>query len=343
MRSKKSVVTLKSIARVAGISVAAVSKALHNKPDISTETASRVRQIVKDLGYHPNIIARSLRTGKTNIIGVIIPDNCNSYNALVLKGVEETIQKRGYTALLGNSNENTKMEEKLLRSMISVKVDGILIIPVRLQNCADVNIPLVFMSRSPYLVSEPIDMNRRNSSFVVNDDRYGEYLATRHLVERGYHNIYLLVGNDDPKTVEGCMNRARIEGYKQALVEANLSFDLEKIKNGIMDIHQSHVTTLDILRNNENPVAFCTTTDYSALGVISALNQNGLNIPGEAAIVGYDDIDIASYITPQLTTICQEKYTIGSRSAEQLIEMIEGNSKPQQTILQPTLVIRSTT
>ncbi|MDR1505753.1 MAG: LacI family transcriptional regulator [Treponema sp.] len=343
MRPKKNTVTLKNIARVAGISVAAVSKALHNKPDISTKTVTKVRQIVKDLGYHPNIIARSLRTGKTNIIGVIIPDNCNSYNALVLKGVEETLQKRGYTALLGNSNENAAMEEKLLRSMISVKVDGILIIPVRLQNCADVNIPLVFMSRSPYLVSEYTNMDRRRFSFVVNDDRYGEYLATRHLVERGYRNIYLLVGNDDPKTVEGCMNRARIEGYKQALTEANLSFHLGKIKDGIVDVHQSYLTALDILRNDKAPIAFCTTTDYNALGVISALNQSGLDIPREAAVVGYDDIDLASYITPQLTTICQEKYTIGSRSAECLIEMIEGNSSPQQTTLQPTLAIRFTT
>jgi hypothetical protein len=116
-KQNKKEVTLKSIAKVAGLSVAAVSKALHNKPDISTETTSRVCQIVQEMGYQPNIIARSLRTGKTNIIGVIIPDNCNAYNALVLKGVEETLQRLGYTAIMGKAYWVGERAEKFLKEL----------------------------------------------------------------------------------------------------------------------------------------------------------------------------------------------------------------------------------
>ena len=336
-------VTLKSIAQEAGLSVSAVSKALHNKPDISLETITQVHKIGKKLGYRPNIIARSLRTGKTNIVGVIIPDNCNPYNALVLKGVEETLQNLGYTAIMGNSKENPEIEEKLLTSMVSLKVDGILIIPITLQNFINVNIPYVFMSRSPYLVSTVPGLDHKAINFVVNDDRYGEYLAARHLIEQGHKNIYLLVGNDNYNTIEGGMNRARIAGYCQALKEANIPFDPSKIRYGVVDILQSSNATKEILKTEKPPYAFCVTSDYSAFGVISVLSQSGLHIPNEAAIVGYDDIEIASHTNPGLTTIRQEKYSIGSRSAELLISLIKGESEANQIILKPTLVVRSTT
>jgi LacI family transcriptional regulator len=199
------------------------------------------------------------------------------------------------------------------------------------------------MSRSPYLISKSAGFDRSTISFVVNDDRYGEYLATSHLIKQGHKNIYLLVGNDNPDTIEGGMNRARIAGYRQALEEAGLPFDPRKVRYGVRDIEQSSITTKEILKTIKLPLAVCITSDYSALGVISALNQSNLRIPEEAALVGYDDIEIASHVTPQLTTISQEKYSIGSRSAEQLISMIEGKGETKQIVLQPTLVLRSTT
>lgn len=344
---RKKTVTLKDIAERAGVSVAAVSKALQNKSDIGQDTIERVQSIARMMGYRPNAIAKSLRTGQTKVLGVLIPDNCNPYNALVIKGIEETAKENGYIVLVANTEENPESEREVLQSMISMKVAGILTIPISLENYKFLTLPLIFMSRYPYRGPYKEEAKKtlgEKRNFIVNDDYVGEYLATEHLIQRGFHNIYLITGSSNIRTVEGIMNLTRLEGYRQALKDYGLAFSEEKICFGISNIRDSYTSVMKITEAEKEPFALCMNSDYSAIGAISALCERGKLIPEKAAVVGYDDIEMARYLSIPLTTINQKKYTIGMESAKHLIYQIEGKTTEiEQKILKPTLVIRQTT
>lgn len=344
---KKAPVTLKDIAKEAGVSTAAVSKALQNKPDIGESTSRRIRAIADSLGYKPNHLAKSLRIGHSDVLGVLIPDNCNPYNALVIKGVEKTARERGYTVIVANTDENPDIEREVLRSMVSMQVAGILAIPIRLSNYEEIVRPLIFMSRYPYhkdYCEKAESEIGREFSYIVNDDYLGEYLAASHLANRGYKDIFLITGGNNPETVEGIMNLTRLKGYRKALEDSGIPFKRDRVRFGVNNIEDSYKTVLKILKNEPIPLALCMNSDYCALGALSAINEMGLEIPGQVAIVGYDDIEMALYAGRPITTIHQEKYKIGSESAAQVIAAIEAKSdKIQRLVLPPALVARTTT
>lgn len=339
-------VTLREIARLAGVSTAAVSKALRGEKDISKETQERVKKIAKSLGYSPNNLAVYLRNGNIKALGVLIPDNTNPYNALVLKGVEEKAKEYGYTVIIANTNSDRKLEQDILRTMASMKIGGLLAIPTQLQNYKDISIPLVIMSRYPYYA--PYNDNIKNElgrefDYIVNDDFAGEYMAVEHLISRGFRKIFLIAGDNDPFTAAGVMNLTRLEGYRKALEDHGLRFDPNQVYFNILDIHESYQAVKKILENAEPPFGLCLYSDYLAMGALSAINDSQMKIPDQVAIVGYDDIENAKYTVPAITTINQLKYTMGSESVEHIIHSINGQAHIWKKILKPTLVIRDTT
>lgn len=344
--SAKDNVTMRDIARAAGVSVAAVSKALRNEPDIGPETTARVQKIALEHGYNPNKIAKSLRTGRTNVVGVIIPDNSNPYNAMVLRGVDESLRASGYVAIIGNSDNRPDVERELLSSMIALKVDGVLAIPVDLESFSTISLPLVFMSRSPTLAEGPADLIGHGWSYVVNDDYHGEYLATSHLIKRGYEVIFLLAGHNNDGAVEKGMTEARVRGYRQALLDHGREFREGNVTYGAVSAERAFAACKQILTGKLGRVGICAYNDYSAMGVLAAVHELGLRIPDDVGVVGYDDVPISAYMTPPMTTIRQAKHDIGSHSASQLVGIMErSNDFPmlQHTILKPMLVARKTT
>ena len=339
-------VTLKEIAKLAGVSTAAVSKALRGEKDISKDTQERIKKIANSLGYSPNNLAIYLRNGNIKALGVLIPDNTNPYNAIVLKGVEEKAKEYGYTVIIANTNSDVELEYELLQTMVSLKIRGILAIPTQLRNYKDITIPLVMMSRYPYydLYSEYTrNMLGRDFDYIVNDDFTGEYIAAEHLISRGIKKIFLIAGDNEPDTASGVMNLTRLEGYKKALETYHIPFEPDRVCFNVLDIHESYQTVKRILNNEEPPFGLCLYSDYLAMGALSAINDRHMKIPEEVALVGYDDIENAKYTVPAITTINQLKYTMGAESVEHVIHSMKGKNHPWKKILKPTLVIRDTT
>ena len=341
----KNNVTLKDVAKLAGVSTAAASKALRGEKDISPETRTRVEKIAESLGYCTNNLAIYLRNGSIKALGVVMPNSFNPYNALVLQGVEEKARELGYSVIIGNTNCDRELERDLLKSFVSMKVSGILAIPSWLENYKAISIPLIIMSRFPYM--EPYARKahailRPDVQYIVNDDFSGQYMAVEHLIQRGFRNNYLIIGTTEPDSAEGVMNLMRKDGYKKALSDAGLAFEEDHVIENIHSIHESYSAVTQLLKSGVGRIGLCMNMDYLALAAISAVHDFGARIPEDIGLVGYDDIDSAKYMTPTLTTISQSKYAIGEQSAIHVINARDG-VEPWRKVLKPTLIVRNST
>ncbi|MDO8685876.1 MAG: LacI family DNA-binding transcriptional regulator, partial [Clostridiales bacterium] len=211
-------VTLKDIAKEAGVSVTTVCRALQNKAEISEITKERIKELAGKHGYQPNAIARSLRLRQMRVLGILIPDNSNPYFARLIKGVEETARKNDYTVIVANTNENAAVEQTVITTLINLRVAGLMAVPVNVKNYVNLKLPLFFLSR--------FKRNEGYNSFnyVINDDLKGSYLATSHLAEKGKKNIYFVNGpKNSPLSLE------RMEGYIKALSDAGIDPDDKKV------------------------------------------------------------------------------------------------------------------
>mgnify|MGYP001117158940 CR=1 FL=1 len=319
-------VTLKDVAKLAGVSTAAASKALRGEKDIGPETRARVEKIAESLGYCTNNLAIYLRNGSIKALGVVMPDSFNPYNALVLQGVEEKAKELGYNVIIGNTNCDRALERDLLKSFVSMKVSGILAIPSWLENYKTIPVPLIIMSRFPYMepyASKAHAILRPDVQYIVNDDFSGQYLAVEHLIQRGFRNNYLIIGSTEPDSAEGVMNLMRKDGYRKALADAGIAFAEDHVIENVRSIHESYRVVTQLLKSGAGRIGLCMNMDHLALAAISAAHDCGARIPEDIGLVGYDDIDSAKYMTPALTTISQSKYAIGAQSAIQVIEVLQ--------------------
>ena len=342
----KKAVTIKDIAEIAGVSKATVSKALRGEDDISLETQEKVKRIAKSVGYAPNNLAIFLRNGTIKAIGVLVPDNSNPYNALILKGVEAKAKEKGYIVIVANTNSDAESEREILQSFISMKVTGILSIPTWLENYCNIEVPFILMSRFPY--HEPytseVAQNIRNSfNYVVNDDFAGEYMAAEHLIQKGYEELYLILGSTDKNNAEGIMNLTRMDGFKKALLDNGIAFDERNIISNINTLHESYRAVAGLMQKRKRPIGICINTDYLATAAMSAISAAGAKMPEQVGLVGYDDIESAKYSIPSLTSVSQAKFAIGAESVEHLISNRYSNERPWQKVMAPSLVIRQST
>lgn len=327
--------TLKDVAAEAGVSPSTVSRALLGSPSISEPTRMRISEIAERLNYRPNILARSLRISKTKIIGIIIPDNSNPYFASLIKGIETMASEKDYTVVIINTDEQSKLENKAIAALSELRVAGLLAVPVNIENYNNLQMPLVFLTRFKRVE----EFNTFN--YVINDNFKGAYLAASHLIERGRDKIYFING---PKSVP--TSTERLEGYKKALGNAGIKYNEKLVIYGNLTMKDGYAAANTLLAWEEPPFGVFCYNDYTAIGVMRAIREHGLRVPGDISLVGYDDIEILSYMEVPLTTVRQARYTIGSRGAELLINMIENQEKYRQRfeiILEPELIIRETT
>lgn len=328
-------VTLKDIAKEAGVSVTTVCRALQNKAEISEPTKQKIKELAEKYDYQPNVIARSLRLREMRVLGLLIPDNSNPYFARLVKGVEETAKKNNYAVIVANTNEDTDIEQNAINTLVNLRVAGLLAVPVDVENYIGLKLPLMFLSR--------FKRKEGNNSvnFVINDDFKGSYLATSCLLEKGKNRIYFING---PKG--NALSMLRLEGYKKALADSGIPFDEKLVIYGNMTIEDGYNSFKNLIKRTETPFGIICYSDYVAMGVLSAIREQKLSIPDDVSIVGYDDIEMVSYLDVPLTTIKQARYMIGAKGTELLMEIIE-NSKSfkqlSQIVLEPELVVRKST
>lgn len=330
--TQKKYVTIKDIAKEAGVSVNTVSRALNNKPDINKETKKKILKIAKKLGYVKNVTASALRNKSTKIIGVILADSSNPFYAEVLKGIEIASRKYGYQIILMNTERIYENEAIAIETLLQRRVDGLLIAPVQdknedINNLRKMNVPFVIIGRH----FEDLEVDE-----IFSDEEKGGYIATKYLLE---------IGKKRPIMINGALfkspARMRYEGFKLALEEKNIPVKKENIFISDIDIEGGYKTIKSVLRKKINFDSIFCYNDLVAIGVMKGLKEAGLKIPEDVAVVGYDDIYFSSFVCPALTTVKIKKFDLGYEGFKMLLEKIKGRRKKvKRKILEVELVKR---
>jgi len=327
-------ITLKMVAESAGVSVNTASRAINSKSDINEETKKRVLQVAQELGYVRNATAVALRTRKTGTIGVVIADNRNPFYAELLNGIEVAAREKNYHIILANTQRDYKKEEEAINLLLTKRVDGLLITPVQdkdedIKNLLDANIPFVVVGR---------DFENIEIDAVFNDEVKGGFLATEYLIKKGHKRIALVDGFIYKSPAKG-----RLEGYKKALNKYRISLDESLISVGDINIEDGYERTKQMLEKNLDFTAIFTYNDMMAFGSMQAIKEKGLRIPEDIGLVGYDDIQFSSLISPSLTTIRLKKQELGIESVKLLFSRInKEHKKTKKIMLDVELQIRET-
>lgn len=327
--------TIKDVAERAGVSIATVSHVINKTRYVSEELQARVRQAMEELGYQPNAIARSLRRKETHTIGLIIPDNSNPFFAEVARGIEDFGFQNGYSVILCNSDGDLKKELAYIGVLTSKRVDGIVFIAAtaKAEHIKPFlgEIPLVIVDRK---------MPDLEADSVLVDNFGGGYAATRHLIDLGHRKIGCITGPPDLAP-----SADRVAGYKQALKDHGLQPLDELIVEGDFRYQSGNEGMRRLLDLEPPPTAVFACNDVMAIGAMKAAQDQGLRVPEDIAIVGFDDITLASFTNPTLTSVKQPKYEMGKIALELLFQRISSSDLQgrQEIILDTTLVVREST
>lgn len=323
-------VTINDIAKAAGVSPATVSNTLNGTASVNKETAKRVRKAVAELGYRPNQLARSLKSGRTRSLGLIIPDLTNPFFSEIACAVSETALEYSYTVTIYNSASSVDVENQGIELLYDRQVDGLLIIPVGQEMLSFKildELPTVFIDRI-------YDDGMERFSVTVDNER-GGYLATKHLLDLGHTEIGFLSGFSYLKNIQ-----ERLSGYYQALEEAAIDVDEKLIVVGDQT-YSSGKIALDLLEKRPGVTGILVSNDAMAIGTLNSLQESGFEIPADISVIGYDNISLANLISPALTTVNQPRKGMGRVATERLIQLIEGrNLRKKNVVLEPKLVVR---
>jgi LacI family transcriptional regulator len=332
-------VRLKDIAKRLNLSESTVSRALSDHPRISKSTKTKVKAIAKTLHYRPNLIAKSLKLRNTNTIGLIIGDITNPFYPDIVKSAEDIAHRNGFNIILCNSDYDPEKELQYLNILMGKRVDGMLITPVgntsKLQALLKQNnVPFVFIDSKPTL--------KHNFNCVYADLEFGAYTAVKYLIALGHTRIALING---PKTTSPCLQLER--GFEKAMHEFNLEIRRKYIKECNLKMSGGYEAMKELLHLHEIavPTAVLFISDTTAIGAYEAVEEEGMQIPQNISIIGYDDIPESKHLSPPLTTIAQPKSDLGEKAISLLLEGLRNrwNVKHQIIRLLPELVIRKST
>ena len=332
-------ITIKEIAKIAGVSTATVSKILNKKDkSISEPTRQRVLDIVKEHNYIPNTIARSLVTRQTKTIGLVIPDIANPFFPELARGAEDKANESGYNIIFCNTDDNVDKEEKYINMLIEKMIDGIIFTQSakRTKGFEKLKIgstPIVLIDRDMELEGVV--------GKVLVDNFTGAYDGVNYLLSRGYRKIAFITGALTTNT-----SKRRLNGYKKALEDFNIPYDESyvlageyKSQWGFRAINHLFDSKIDF------DAVFCG-NDLIAISVIKALKDAGKSIPDDVAVLGFDDIYMAKFIEPELSTIRQPNYEMGYKAVEILVDILENpedKDVKRELLLNTELVIRQST
>jgi LacI family transcriptional regulator len=327
--------SIREVAERAGVSLGTVSNVLNKPAIVAEETRNRVLQAIEEIGFVRNGSARQLRAGHSQYIGLVVLDVTNPFFTEVARGVEDAANEAGYVVILCNSDDSVEKEGHYLHVLEEQRARGLLITPVQndvsyLQRLRQREIGVVLLDRS----SRTKDM----CSVAVDDVRGGE-LAAQHLLEQGHRQLAFVNG---PLTIRQCADRRR--GMRRAVKSAGLDPDkvIDEIRVPMLNSKAGEMAVEELLNASNKPTAVFCANDLLALGVMRGLTRNGYSIPGDYALVGYDDVEFASILSTPLTSIRQPKYQIGRTAAELLLDeaMNPETHQHKQVMFQPELIVR---
>lgn len=304
---------MRDVARLAGVAISTVSALINGGPRVSPARAQRIRDAMQALDYHPDQVARSLKMGRTQTIGVIVPDITNAFYPQVIRGIEDSAKAAGYGVLLCNSNESSQQEQAHLSMLFSRRVDGVLLACVH--GVADREAPL--QRRFPLVFVDRIPQGVTNGA-ICSDNVEAARMATRHLIDLGHRRIALLAGD-----LALSPHAARLEGFRRALQQARLPSREEYLCAGGMQIEDGKTAGEQLLRLDEPPTAVIASNSKLLLGLLRAIEEHGVHCPRDISIVHFDESEWSEHFRPRLTAVVQPTYEMGRRAFELLRERIE--------------------
>jgi len=324
--------TIEHIAQLAKVSKATVSRVLNNSPKVTEETREKVMKVIKESGYYPSAMARRLTTNKAETIGLIIPSPQdktfgNPFYTEILRGFTHQAKIEGYDLLLF-INEHQFNYSKLFHDR---RVDGLLLVGIKRN---DKGITQLSKNKFPYILTGKIDYKEAN--YVDAENRRGAYQAVSHLINLGHKRIAYIGGS-----FEFVFNQERFEGYLSALRDHNLEYGKELTMESISTQESGYEAMRKILKSSSIPTAVFAANDLDAIGAMKAIKDKGLRIPEDISLIGFDDIQLASYTEPSLTTVRQPIYEMGITAISLLVRLIEEKEKRPSRVEMPTqLIIR---
>ncbi|EJL6479096.1 substrate-binding domain-containing protein [Vibrio cholerae] len=326
--------TMKDIARLAGVSTSTVSHVINKSRFVSDEIAERVNNAAQQLNYAPSALARSLKMNRTKTIGMLVTTSTNPFFGEVVKGVERSCYHQGYNLILCNTEGDNQRMKASINTLLQKRVDGLLLMCSTLEGeRLDVfdrypDIPIVVMDWGPILFA---------SDKIQDNSLQGGYMAAKHLIECGHKEIGCITG-----PLIRHQAQMRYEGYKRALAEAGIAINPDWIVESDFECEGGYQAFEKLYQRGKLPSALFVSNDMMAMGVIQAASQRGLRVPDDLSLIGYDDVHIAKFMTPALTTIHQPKYRLGKAAIDTLLYRLENPDTTAQVVqLEPTLVARN--
>jgi len=326
-------VTIKDIAKAAGVSHTTVSRALKGNPVISAQTTERIQELAQQMGYIPSAVAQSLLSRQTWTIGMVVTTIADPFVVQVVEGVEKVAQAANYSVFLATSHNNSDQEMAVVETLHRRRVDAIIVTSSRVgslysSQLDQIQVPIVLINNQEegeYLRS------------VAADDRQGAQLAVEYLISLGHRRIGYLGVTDRPKS-----NRRRLAGYQTALTDTGIALDPSLMVHppAKTDFERGQAELEKFLAAQTTAI-FCY-NDAVAVGLLVACRQRGIAVPGQLSVVGFDDIEMAQYVTPALTTIAQPLLTLGQQAMEMTLRLLDGQDVQNQS-LACELVARETT
>jgi LacI family transcriptional regulator len=330
-------VTLKELGARARVHPSTVSRVANNDPNlrIAPATRSRIEALLRETEYQPNGVARGLKLRQTMVLAVVIPDITNPFFAALFRGIEDGATPRGYQVLLCNTDGIPERERSHLQSLAARRVDGVILASTFLK---DPNVRWLRHQRTPYVLVNRFS-DEGADPFVGSDDVTGATLATQHLIGLGHTRIGHLAGQ--PTISTGVLRR---RGYEAALAEAGIPADPDLlVESGFVEEGGAQAMER-LLSLKEPPTAVFAVTDMTAVGAYGVARRRGLRIPEDLAVVGYNDIPLASRLIPGLTTVHVPIHEFGSMASGMLLEQIDtGELSPKRVAFEPLLIVRGST
>ena len=325
-------ISIKDIARAAGVSHSTVSRALADSPLVAAETKQLIQRIARETGYTPSAIARGLVTKRTATIGLVVTTIADPFIAEVVQGVEETALDNGYSVILCDCNAEPERELACVRMLREKRVDGIVVTSSRV---GSLYVPLLEGLGVPVVLIN----NQHEGRYVYSvrtDNRRGGHLIGEHFFSLGHRLIAYISG---PPNAHSSLER--LEGCRLALQERSLDIPDEWVVPGDGRTEGGEAGADLLLRCSPRPTAIFCYNDLTAIGALRAVKSADLRVPADLSLTGYDDIAFAAFVDPPLTTVAQAKYTLGQRAMDMALNLLSGQEETDDVVLTPHLIERA--